>query len=239
MTTREAYNAMTEEPYRGRNQETLQMAMANHGWTNPRFVTFKQALDNGCHVMKGSRGTQISKFGKDDNDEVFIKTYTVFNVAQLGGKIPLDWLEGDLTTYEAMAKEDLLTWPRADLVGMMNLAESRNDQNTVRLIMSHLDRRDRDEELAVKRIQRESTQSYIDIEIAKAEAACHFLVNAQGLSEGVTTRNLWQWTLKRARKYATEELLRYWVDNPRLTKKALLGDTTTREGNIKDSFGII
>jgi len=236
---REAINAMTEEPYKGKNQDTLQNAMTNNGWTNPRFITFHQAIQNGCHVMKGSRGTQISKFGKDDDDKTYVRTYTVFNVAQLGGKIPIDWLEGDLELYKAMSAEDLLTWPEEDLIKMANLARGHGDDTTARLIDNHIAQRDRYQDQAEKKLRRNTIDSYIDEEWVKAEKVCHRLVNDLGEAEGVHPRDLWRWTMNRARKYATEELLRYWTEHPRLTKKALMGDMVTRERQVKDSFLLI
>lgn len=80
--------------YRGVNILLLWGAMAERGFTQRRFVTFKQALDMGAHVRKGERGTPIVFYGSTErtDDETgearevrFLKGYTVFNVDQVEG----------------------------------------------------------------------------------------------------------------------------------------------------------
>ena len=91
-------NAATARPYSGTNVVLLWMAMRTHDWPTARFATFKQALELGGHVRKGEHGHHICyvgnnrKFIEGDGDEEltvhayrFLKTYTVFNVAQCDG----------------------------------------------------------------------------------------------------------------------------------------------------------
>jgi len=58
------YNPTTEKSYRGGN--TLRLMMEGHG--DPRWMTYKQAQENGWQVRKGERGTQIEywKFERPD-----------------------------------------------------------------------------------------------------------------------------------------------------------------------------
>jgi antirestriction protein ArdC len=86
------------KPYRGVNILLLWSAMVERGYTQRRFVTFKQALDLGGNVRKGEKSTPVVYFGvtekEDDSGEArevrFLKTYAAFNVEQCEG------LPGDL-----------------------------------------------------------------------------------------------------------------------------------------------
>jgi antirestriction protein ArdC len=85
-------NAVTGRPYSGINTLLL-WRTRDHGWAQPRFLTFKQALEAGGHVRKGEHGSHIV-FVKDairqtdegDDEEPhrfrFLKSYVVFNLAQ-------------------------------------------------------------------------------------------------------------------------------------------------------------
>lgn len=89
----EYYNAKTGHRYRGLNVPVLAMS----GFSDPRWMTYRQAQEAGGHVRKGERGTcvmfwKLMKAKEQDAAEgekvkVFpvIKTYTVFNVEQIDG----------------------------------------------------------------------------------------------------------------------------------------------------------
>jgi antirestriction protein ArdC len=62
------------------------------GYTDAKWLTFKQALDAGGHVRKGEKGVRVvfvSTFEKDTENGPervpFLKAFTVFNVAQCEG----------------------------------------------------------------------------------------------------------------------------------------------------------
>ena len=97
-------NAFTARPYRGINILLLNMAAGLHGYSDPRWLTFHNALHLGGHVRKGEKGTAIIfwKFlpaqGGNDEDESdltgdeeqgklipFARSYMVFNVEQCEG----------------------------------------------------------------------------------------------------------------------------------------------------------
>jgi antirestriction protein ArdC len=84
-------NAVSGRPYSGVNTLLLWTAR-RHNWPQPRFLTFKQALEAGGHVRKGEHGQHVV-FVKDlvrrsaNEDEEpgtirMLKNYTVFNIAQ-------------------------------------------------------------------------------------------------------------------------------------------------------------
>jgi antirestriction protein ArdC len=51
-------NAVTSRPYSGCNV-ILRWLARNRGWSTPRFLTFKQALEAGGNVRKGEHGTKV------------------------------------------------------------------------------------------------------------------------------------------------------------------------------------
>jgi antirestriction protein ArdC len=90
-------NAVTGRPYSGVNRLLLWTAR-RHRWPEPRFLTFKQAVDAGGHVRKGEHGFRVyfvkdlNVKGADDGvvdegaDAVrcvrMLKQFVVFNLAQ-------------------------------------------------------------------------------------------------------------------------------------------------------------
>ena len=50
------HNPLTATQYSGANWLFLQMAAEVQGFSDPRWMTFKQITDAGGHVKKGSRG---------------------------------------------------------------------------------------------------------------------------------------------------------------------------------------
>ena len=86
------YNALTHDPYAGKNIDRLQEVCDEHGWTEPAFVTYIQAQKLGGQVAKGEHGTAIQTRPKTSNytdDDGVEKTRTfggkwkkVFHVSQ-------------------------------------------------------------------------------------------------------------------------------------------------------------
>jgi antirestriction protein ArdC len=85
-------NAVTNRPYSGCNVILLWLAR-NRGWSTPRFLTFKQAMEAGGHVRKGEHGTKVHfvkqlQVKGNEGDEAdprlipMLREYTVFNVEQ-------------------------------------------------------------------------------------------------------------------------------------------------------------
>jgi antirestriction protein ArdC len=90
------HNAATSRPYSGCNVVLLWMAAQRHGYSTPRYLTFKQAQELGGNVRKGEHGTKVyfvkqlqmrdrsEPEGSDDAVRMvpMMREYTVFNVAQ-------------------------------------------------------------------------------------------------------------------------------------------------------------
>jgi len=83
-------NAVSNRPYSGCNVILLWLSRSR-GWTTPRFLTFKQALEAGGHVRKGEHGQKVYfvkqlEVKVDEEAEArfvsMLREYTVFNVDQ-------------------------------------------------------------------------------------------------------------------------------------------------------------
>ncbi|GAA5063585.1 zincin-like metallopeptidase domain-containing protein [Erythrobacter westpacificensis] len=81
-------------PYRGINILSLWASAMRQGFASPYWLTFKQALELGGNVKKGSKGTTVVYANKlvikdeetDDERRIpFLKRYTVFNAEQVEG----------------------------------------------------------------------------------------------------------------------------------------------------------
>lgn len=69
----------------------------------------------------------------------------------------------------------------------------------------------------------------IELQYLAAEAECNGqLLNPAGRAAGISSRSLFMGPARTAAAYASEELLWYWQDNPRLTFDAWLGDQDSR-----------
>lgn len=88
----------TGQPYRGINVLLLWIEAQASGFVSPSWMTYRQAQALGAQVRKGESGATIVYYGdssKTVRDEAsgedkeqgfrFLKTYTVFNVAQIDG----------------------------------------------------------------------------------------------------------------------------------------------------------
>lgn len=96
------YNPTTDKPYRGGNVLALMISGMRRGYSDPRWMTYKQAEGNSWQVRKGEKGTQIefwdvkpgSKEGEDHDEEkcrrLLHRVYTVFNAQQIDGIPPIN-----------------------------------------------------------------------------------------------------------------------------------------------------
>jgi antirestriction protein ArdC len=129
------FNPTSERAYRGGNAIHLMVTSLQRGYEDPRWMTYKQASENGWQVRRGEKGTQIEYWeAKDGSDKTqpsppdgrsdpstansndsgvaksrFIhRVYTVFNAQQIDG-IPQQ-APKQHTTFEAVhAGEQILS----------------------------------------------------------------------------------------------------------------------------------
>src|SRR6185312_190756 len=100
------HNPTTDKSYRGGNAIHLMTVAAGRGYEDPRWLTYKQAAENGWQVRKGEKGTHIEfwegktsapeKGGNGETTEeserdgrslrrLIHRIYTVFNAKQIDG----------------------------------------------------------------------------------------------------------------------------------------------------------
>jgi antirestriction protein ArdC len=107
-------NPTSGKPYRGGNAIHLMVNSMRRGYEDPRWLTYRQAQENGWQVRKGEKGTQIEfwQFPKNERedreepredapeqtrDRFIYRVYTVFNAGQIEGipahppRIRQDW----------------------------------------------------------------------------------------------------------------------------------------------------
>lgn len=65
--------------------------------------------------------------------------------------------------------------------------------------------------------------------IAAEKATNGYLLNAAGIAAGIDPRELWGGNVERARKYASEELKRWWQEHPRKTLTEFRADMLGRD----------
>jgi antirestriction protein ArdC len=79
------------KPYRGINVIMLWITAEIEGYSNPYWMTFKQAKELGGHVRKGQRGADVifanritvKKDTDDEHNVSILRSYTVFNCDQI------------------------------------------------------------------------------------------------------------------------------------------------------------
>jgi antirestriction protein ArdC len=125
---RTPFNPKSGKPYRGGNALHLLAVGMKNGYSDPRWLTYKQAAENGWQVRKGEKGTQIEFWefsktnspsganhdsadtgpvSKTDATRPLHRVYTVFNAQQIDG-IP-EYQPKTRTTFEiAEAGERIL-----------------------------------------------------------------------------------------------------------------------------------
>lgn len=127
-------NASTHQTYLGINQLLLGM----QPFTDPRWMTYRQATQMKLQVRRGERGTRVVKLvevdrenkphakeadaevvGEDGRKVLVMRTYTVFNAQQVDGIAPLP--ASDLTIKPAEAVESIMTGLQSDKGGKLKL----------------------------------------------------------------------------------------------------------------------
>jgi antirestriction protein ArdC len=93
---RTPFNPTTNKPYRGGNVLGQMISGMRKGYSDPRWLTYKQASDNGWQVRKGEEASLIEfwdlkpgdKDAEDDDEKrgrLIHRTYAVFNAEQIDG----------------------------------------------------------------------------------------------------------------------------------------------------------
>ncbi|HTW64438.1 MAG TPA: zincin-like metallopeptidase domain-containing protein [Bryobacteraceae bacterium] len=127
------FNPTSERAYRGGNALHLMITAMQRGYQDPRWMTYKQAADQGWQVRGGEKGTQIEYWdvkqtsdktrGDDPRNDGAVdpekprfihRVYTVFNAAQID-RIP-SHAPKERTTFEVVqAGEQILKTSGANI----------------------------------------------------------------------------------------------------------------------------
>lgn len=142
-------NVTSGHRYRGINILLLHLTAMERSYNTSRWLTFKQALDNGAHVRKGETGTpvvffkplEIAEKGENANSAEathkvipLLRYFTVFNVEQVEG-LP-ERLTPVFPTHEwdpLLAAETLLTNSGARIQHGGNRAYYRPSDDVIQL----------------------------------------------------------------------------------------------------------
>ena len=105
------FNPTTDKAYRGGNAVHLMATGLSRGYEDPRWMTYKQAAENGWQVRKGEKGTHIEfwevkakseekngepdrngsdEAAKENQRRLIHRVYTVFNAKQIDGVPPFE-----------------------------------------------------------------------------------------------------------------------------------------------------
>jgi antirestriction protein ArdC len=94
-----AFNPTTKKPYRGGNIMALMVASMRKGYTDPRWMTYRQAAERGWRVRKGEKSSRIEFFTEEEQKDkttgettrrTLARHYPVFNAQQIDGLPKLD-----------------------------------------------------------------------------------------------------------------------------------------------------
>lgn len=144
--------------------------------------------------------------------------------------------------YDAIRHDDLDDFPQEDLLDLYNEATAANDPRARALVGKVLEKRER--QMAGYRgtgYTREQLRGmyaeYVDQEYRAAEEAANwFLLNEEGRRAGISPKSLFTGTEARARKYASDDLMWYWAESPRLSFDAFVGDSDAIGASGKMEF---
>lgn len=109
-------NFSTGTAYSGINIMLLWSSAAKQGYTDPRWLTYKQAAEQGGQVRKGEHGTTIIyyKMLEKENEAgetehiPMLKTFTVFNVQQIDN-LAVEYAGLPAASFDPIEKAEALT----------------------------------------------------------------------------------------------------------------------------------
>ncbi|HDF2330381.1 TPA: DUF1738 domain-containing protein, partial [Morganella morganii] len=109
-------NFSTGTAYSGINIMLLWSSAAEQGYTDPRWLTYKQAAEQGGQVRKGEHGTTIIyyKMLEKENEAgetehiPMLKTFTVFNVQQIDN-LAIEYAALPAASFDPIEKAEALT----------------------------------------------------------------------------------------------------------------------------------
>jgi antirestriction protein ArdC len=86
-------SAISGREYGGLNAMYLMEKCAEKGYSDPRFITASEANKNGVYLKKGEHGTVLEHWAEGNDGMMKPHGYSVFNVQQLNGRLPIPEME--------------------------------------------------------------------------------------------------------------------------------------------------
>lgn len=142
-----------------------------------------------------------------------------------------DWPSPDELTDEQRRLDELLDqgWDYQEAYGEaygLDVAELQRQERAAAL--------DRLPGESVDQAVRRAYDEWVHLRYLDAEDATRgHMLTAEGEALGIDPRELWSGNISRARKYASEDLQRWWVDNPRKNLTQFRAELLGREEDIK------
>lgn len=112
---------VTGEAYRGINVVLLWQAAIAKGYGSPHWMTYRQAAALGGQVRKGEKSVRVIKYGTvEKQDETaegaapprfgYLRSYAVFNAAQIDGLAPAYDAAPERRAYDTKADAAFMAW---------------------------------------------------------------------------------------------------------------------------------
>lgn len=96
---------VSDRRYTGLNAMYLLERMGAEGFSDPRWITYKDARSRDLDVRAGERGVSLEHWEKGRDGTLRVYGYRVFNVQQLNDRLPFEPLSPDFEKADGILRE--------------------------------------------------------------------------------------------------------------------------------------
>lgn len=97
-------SAVSDRQYTGLNAMYLLERMGAEGFSDPRWITYKDARSQDLDVRAGERGVSLEHWEKGRDGKLRVYGYRVFNVQQLRVRLPFETLSPDFEKADGILR---------------------------------------------------------------------------------------------------------------------------------------
>lgn len=97
-------SAVSDRQYTGLNAMYLLERMGAEGFSDPRWITYKDAQSQALDVRAGERGVSLEHWEKGRDGKLRVYGYRVFNVQQLSVRLPFEPLSPDFEKADGILR---------------------------------------------------------------------------------------------------------------------------------------
>lgn len=97
-------SAVSDRQYTGLNAMYLLERMGAEGFSDPRWITYKDAQSQALDVRAGERGVSLEHWEKGRDGKLRVYGYRVFNVQQLRVRLPFETLSPDFEKADGILR---------------------------------------------------------------------------------------------------------------------------------------